>query len=133
MILYVDASWNKYWSLFVVITTDKKIVGYKFFQEGRRTCSDEIEFRGVIAALEILKLYGKKNSYHTIVTDNLGVCDIINSRSKGKFKRKSFQDLYKYGKDLKTDVGCNITWVPRQLNPAGKLLDKVLVYGRVNS
>lgn len=113
----------------VVRKKDKKIV--QVFEEEYDVY--EIEFRAMIAALELCEELSEKKRVFTVYSDSKVVVNEINFRKKAKNKNllKKAREIIQRNKKIK------IRWVSREENPAGKYLEtrlkKLKSYGRNSS
>jgi len=126
MVLYTDAGWNKKWGLFVVTNDFGKIFGYKVFPNKLKNPKfDQLELLAIISAIEILKLRSKRTKRpDTILSDSQAAIGLLLNGSTS-IKHKFSLALIAQGQRLFKEHPCNLVWIPRQVNVAGKMVAKL--------
>lgn len=118
MLIYTDAGHNRKFKFFVITDQFGKVLAHKLHVNRKREKAPELE--GIICAIYWAKTRGGKN---TILTDYKTAIEVLyREKLPSDLKLRKFQVLIK---QLVKETNVNLTWIPRQLNVAGKFLETI--------
>jgi ribonuclease HI len=110
---YVDgAGWNGGLSCYAIVSDKKE---YPMEVVAKEFTNNEMEYQALIKALELA------NNGDKIFSDSKLIVNQVNEQ--WKVKEKSLQPYCDKAKELKKRKNTTLSWIPREQNKAGKLIE----------
>lgn len=120
MLIYCDAGQNRSFNYFVFTDHQGRVLGHKLYVRKSGDEPSVIEANAIIAAIYWAKI---RNTKCTILTDFKGAIDVFYGRNKPA--RRQLHKLQVLLRRLLLNTNLTLTWIPRQLNVAGRFLETV--------
>ena len=119
MLIYVDGSLSSLGAQIAVSDSEENLIINKKFR--KKLTNNELEYEAILAGLLLAK------EEDTICSDSKLCVEQINGNFK--IKQDHLKPYAENAKKLLEEKKCLIIWVPRDKNPAGKILERVVKEG----
>lgn len=119
MLIYVDGSLSSLGGQIAVSDQDENLIINKKFR--KKLTNNELEYEAILTGLSLAK------EEDTICSDSKLCVEQINGNFK--IKQEHLKPYAGNAKKLLEEKKCLIVWVPREKNPAGKILEKIVKIG----
>lgn len=120
MLIYTDAGQNQWFSYFIFTNADGRVLGHKLYVRKENLDISRIEEEAILAAIHWSVMRGGTN---TVLTDYKAAIDLYYRKLRPA--EKGVYTFQKTIKKLMPKANVTLTWIPRQLNVAGKILERV--------
>lgn len=119
MLIYVDGSSSSMGNQIAVADSDENLLINKKFK--KKLTNNELEYEAILAGLNIA------TEKDTICSDSKLCVEQINGNFK--IKQEHLKPYAEKSKELLKEKKCLIIWVPRDKNPAGRILEREVKQG----